>query len=118
MNNEKMKKLLLIAVIFSLSLIMVFCTTRASEPIKGPMNLDSQELVLGQKVYNSYCNKCHPGGEAGLGPALNDRPTPGFLYRFQIRNGLGAMPDFSKEVINDEEMDALIRYLHKQRGHS
>jgi mono/diheme cytochrome c family protein len=105
-------------VFFNFTLMFTFCTTRASEPIKGPLELDSQELALGQKIFNSHCNKCHPGGEAGLGPAINDRPTPGFLYRFQIRNGLGAMPGFSREVISNEEMDALIKYIHKQRGHS
>jgi mono/diheme cytochrome c family protein len=113
-----MSKLVFAAVIYSFTYALTFCTTRASEPIKGPMVLDSDVLLLGQQVYDKYCNKCHPGGEAGLGPAINDRPTPGFLYRFQIRNGLGAMPAFNKEVISNEELDALISYIHRQRKHS
>jgi mono/diheme cytochrome c family protein len=113
-----MKNLIILSLLFLATILFTFCATRASEPIKGPMDIDTEELALGQKVFAAKCNKCHPGGEAGLGPAINDRPTPWFLYRFQIRNGLGAMPGFSKEVISEEEMDALIKFIHKQRSHS
>jgi mono/diheme cytochrome c family protein len=57
------------------------------------------------------CNRCHPGGEAGLGPALNDKPFPDFLKRFQVRHGLGVMPHFSKDELTDPQLDAILDYL-------
>ena len=56
-----------------------------------------------------HCQRCHPGGEAGLGPAIN--PAPGFAKRFQIRHGLGAMPAFDEKIIPDKELDNVLRYL-------
>jgi mono/diheme cytochrome c family protein len=58
-----------------------------------------------------YCHQCHPRGEAGIGPALNNKPLPGFLIRFQIRSGLGAMPAFPERVVGNEELDVLVAYL-------
>ena len=57
------------------------------------------------------CHQCHPGGTAGLGPAINNAPLPGGLVKAQVRNGLGAMPGFSQEQISDEELDALVAYI-------
>jgi hypothetical protein len=39
-----------------------------------------------------YCYKCHPGGEAGLGPSTNAVMAPNFIRKFQVRHGLGVMP--------------------------
>lgn len=62
------------------------------------------------------CHKCHPGGEAGLGPAINNKPLPDFLKRVQIRHGLGVMPSFAKEEISDQELEALLDYMTALRG--
>ena len=67
----------------------------------------------------AHCHQCHPGGAAGLAPSINDKPLPGFLMRFQVRHGLGAMPSFDEQVIPEPELDALIAYLlelRRQRG--
>lgn len=64
-----------------------------------------------------HCSQCHPGGEAGVGPAINDKPLPGFLIRFQVRQGLGAMPAFSIERITDDQLTDVITYLQALRGH-
>jgi mono/diheme cytochrome c family protein len=61
------------------------------------------------------CHRCHPGGEAGLGPALNNKPFPDFLKRFQVRHGLGAMPHFEKEQLSDAQLDAILVYLKTLR---
>jgi mono/diheme cytochrome c family protein len=63
------------------------------------------------------CHQCHPGGEAGLGPAINDKPLPGFLIRLQVRNGLGAMPAFSAQEISPDDLDDLIAHLKALRQH-
>lgn len=88
------------------------------EPLYGPLPLATDELRLGQRVFDRHCHQCHPGGAAGLGPSLNDKPLPGGLIRFQVRHGVGAMPAFSQEQISDAELGALVRYLERLRAHS
>lgn len=72
---------------------------------------DDPVLVLGREVFMSYCWQCHPGGSAGLGPGINDRPLPEFLIQLQVRNGIGAMPGFSEEIISDRELNAVAKYV-------
>lgn len=68
-------------------------------------------------MFMTHCNPCHPGGEAGLGPAINNKPLPGFLIKFQVRRGLGAMPSFSEHHIKDQELNDLIAYIKALRRH-
>lgn len=89
-------------------LIVLSCSTRRSLPLEGPLSLTEQERA-GEKVFMEHCQRCHPHGEAGLGPAIN--PAPSFGKRFQIRHGLGAMPAFSEDRISDRELDDVVRYL-------
>jgi mono/diheme cytochrome c family protein len=84
---------------------------RRSEPLTGKQpTLDAQES-FGERVFMRDCNSCHPQGAAGLGPAINDKPLPGFMIKLQVRVGLGAMPSFSDDEITEEELDALVAYL-------
>lgn len=84
------------------------CSTRRSLPLKGPLTLNEQEHN-GEQVFMQHCQRCHPHGEAGLGPAIN--PAPGFGKRVQIRHGLGAMPAFDENHISDKELDDVLAYL-------
>jgi mono/diheme cytochrome c family protein len=86
-------------------------SARRGEPIVGDHQPPSAEITLGQKVFAANCSQCHPGGEAGLAPAINNKPLPQWLIKFQVRNGLGAMPSFSSEQISGDELDALTEYL-------
>jgi mono/diheme cytochrome c family protein len=92
-------------------------SARRGEPIAGLMELPSASLRNGQQVFMLHCHSCHPGGEAGLGPALNDKPLPGFMIRLQVRRGMGAMPAFPEEIISREELDDLVAYLRELRRH-
>lgn len=65
----------------------------------------------GRRAFARYCHECHPGGDAGLGPAINNKPLPQFLMQFQARHGLGAMPSFSAAQLSDAELDAITAYL-------
>ena len=85
-------------------------TARRREPLRVMPALD-QRAARGQVVFMAKCHQCHPGGEAGLAPALNDKPFPEFLQKFQVRHGLGAMPSFSEAKISDEDLDALMKFL-------
>lgn len=86
-------------------------STRRGEPITGPVPIPNEKVAHGQQVFFKNCHQCHPGGEAGLGPALNNKPAPVCLMKMQVRLGLGAMPGFSKEQISPEELDDLMEYM-------
>ena len=72
------------------------CMARRREPLSPPLTTLSADADRGRVFFMQTCNKCHPGGEGGLAPALNDKPFQDFLKRSQVRHGLGAMPAFSK----------------------
>lgn len=73
---------------------------------------DSDSTVArGRAVFMEKCDKCHPGGGAGLGPALNDKPLPGFLIRFQARHGMGAMPAFGEDELPQADLREVAAYL-------
>ena len=102
----------LLFLLVGLSLILVNCAPAyRGEPIAGPLDASDPQVALGQLVFDEHCHQCHPGGAAGLGPGINDKPLPGSLIKFQVRNGLGVMPAFSEEQIMEGELDALVAYM-------
>ena len=84
---------------------------RRGEPITGPLDFSTPKIQRGQIVFAQHCHQCHPGGEGGLGPGLNDKPAPVWLMKTQVRLGLGVMPAFDDETIPAEELDALMAYV-------
>jgi mono/diheme cytochrome c family protein len=91
-------------------------SARRGEPFTGPL-LMSNDALAGRQVFMANCHQCHPGGEAGLGPAINNKPLPKFLVQVQVRNGIGAMPAFSEQDITDDALDDLLIYLEGLRQH-
>ena len=87
------------------------CAMRRSEPLKGPFIPITAEVARGQVLYDLHCNKCHPGGEGGLGPDINWNPAPAFVKKFQVRHGLGVMPSFKSNEISKDELKAIGKYL-------
>jgi mono/diheme cytochrome c family protein len=88
------------------------CVMRRSEPLTGKeFTHASPSIANGEKVYMIYCQKCHPGGEAGLGPAINSNPAPAFIKRFQVRHGLGVMPAFKRDEISKSYLHDITTYL-------
>ena len=93
----------------SLCIIVCSCASRKSEPITGAVvDRSDARVANGQEKYNRYCQKCHPSGEAGLGPAVNGKPN--FLKKFQAKHGLGAMPAF-KGIIPEDDLKDIQLYL-------
>lgn len=100
----------LFAVLFALS--VTSCgTARHAAPLVESAPPLSESAERGHIVYDRYCNPCHPNGSAGLGPALNDKPLVSPAVKLQIRQGVGAMPAFDDQVINDEELEDLVEYV-------
>jgi mono/diheme cytochrome c family protein len=109
-----MKKILLAITIMVLMIIIVItsCAVRKSEPITGkPFTPANERIANGERVFMASCQKCHPGGEGGLGPAINPNPAPGFIKRFQMRHGLGVMPGFTQNEISKKDLKDISRYL-------
>lgn len=102
----------LAAAVVAVCLAAAACgTARRGAPLTGEHDPPTETIRLGQRVFAANCSQCHPGGTQGLAPALNNKPAPGWLIRFQVRHGLGAMPAFSEEEISDAELDALVEYM-------
>ena len=98
---------------FTAALLPACASARRSEPIAGPIPLDAK-AAAGQVVFMRNCHVCHPRGEAGVGPALNNKPLPDAAIEVQIRTGVvgaGTMPPFPPEVLSDQEIDQIIAYL-------
>ena len=96
---------------------LIGCSSvRRGDAIGRPITKASAEVERGRVVYQQQCYRCHPGGEGGLGPSLNDKPLPAFLIRTQIRAGMGVMPGFDEERISPEQMSDLMTYIFALRN--
>lgn len=102
-----MKKLPVILFILALA----GCSHRITPPGANEAKSMSEDALQGKQVFMENCNRCHPGGRGGLGPSIFNKPLPGFLIRFQVRNGLGTMPHFDKKHLPEEDLDKLISYI-------
>lgn len=76
----------------------------------------SPEAVAGKQVFDSLCNACHPGGGTGLGPRLfgddfNKRFANDDTLADVIRKGVGSMPGFGRERVNDRQLAEMIAYI-------
>jgi mono/diheme cytochrome c family protein len=104
----------------ALGVALANCTAcgsaRRSEPLVGAPSL-TLEQQHGQVLFHKFCHQCHPLGEAGLGPAINNNPAPMAAFRLQVRSGLGAMPAFSDKIIPDRDLDQLLAYVDALREH-
>ena len=110
-----LRRIVVTTAMIAVCLLSLACgAARRREPLAEPAALD-QRAERRRAVFMTNCHQCHPGGEAGLGPALNDKPFPEFLKKFQVRHGLGTMPSFSEQKISDEQLDDLMEYLKALR---
>ncbi len=101
-----------IVILVAAAIVLYSCALRKSEPIVGKtFTAKNMQVQHGQELYMKHCQKCHPGGEGGLGPALNSTPAPGFLKKLQVRAGLGTMPSFNHHEIAKEDLKDIGRYL-------
>lgn len=115
--KDKIRLALILLIIMIVNFMLSSCgTARRGEPIMGKMIETNHQIARGELVFNDNCQRCHPGGEAGVGPSVNNMPLPGFAKRLRVRSrafsfGMGRMPSFKKHEISKEELDDLIVYL-------
>lgn len=95
----------------ALCVALACASGRRGAPVAPAVDLDSPLLARGEQIYMRNCQQCHPGGDAGLGPAIVNKPLPKGLMATQVRVGLGAMPGFTDAEIDDAELEALLAYL-------
>jgi mono/diheme cytochrome c family protein len=96
-------------------------SVRRGEPIVGQLRSSDPDVQHGKIVFARRCYSCHPGGEGGLGPGLNDKPLPVFAMKLQVRTGVvgfGVMPSFDKHQIPSEDLDDLMKYIKALRKQS
>ena len=86
------------------------------EPQGPRVRPDTVAEAHGERLFVRHCYKCHPNGESGLGPALNDKPLPEVAIRTQIREGVGAMPAFDEHQLRDQDVEALAKYVQELRA--
>jgi mono/diheme cytochrome c family protein len=89
---------------------------RRGQPEAPAIRPDNPREVRGERLFHRWCYQCHPGGEAGLGPAINDRPLPHGAIRLQIRKGVGAMPAFGDDLLSDRDVTAILAYLDEMKA--
>jgi mono/diheme cytochrome c family protein len=89
---------------------------RRGEPSAPPVRPTSAKEARGQRLFAQKCYSCHPGGESGLGPSLNDKPLPEAAIKTQIRKGVGAMPAFPPEELSDDDVDAIAGFVQALRA--
>lgn len=93
-------------------------TARRDAPLTAKPSdaLEDAKLVRGKVAFDNNCYQCHPGGDSGLAPAINNKPAPKALIKTQVRAGLGAMPSFSEEQISDQQLEEIASYLKHLRA--
>ena len=79
----------------------------AEGPYAGPIAADADASV-GNGVWEQYCNGCHPGGDEGVGPAVNGIAWTPEAMRKQIREGEDRMPAFGPDKISDADLESLL----------
>lgn len=117
MNAQPRKALFACTMLVAILALAACGSPRRGEPVAGPMKLQDESIRRGKLLFDTHCYKCHAQGEGGMAPAINDKPLPRFLMRFQTRHGLGTMPAFSEKEISDRELEDILNYLVALRQH-
>lgn len=102
--------------LFAYTLLFTLCACAPKRLPVGILTGSDARFITGEIVYMEHCHQCHPSGAGGLGPSLNDKPLPAFLIAYQVRHGVGAMPAFGVDKINDAELNELVAYVQHLHG--
>lgn len=101
-----------LATLMMLAFVATCGTPRRSAPLLAN---DMPGPLESRLAFQHHCHHCHPHGSSGLGPALNNKPLPALAIKAQVREGLGAMPAFSSQVLPDEHLEQIVKYVQALR---
>ncbi|MDQ3047394.1 MAG: cytochrome c [Bacteroidota bacterium] len=98
------------------SLNFVSCSARRVKKDMSAAQSEDPRIMEGRLIFKNQCQKCHPNGESGVGPPLNNINLPNFVIRAKVRSRAlllwaGRMPSFDKHEISNKEMKSLLAYL-------
>jgi mono/diheme cytochrome c family protein len=83
-------------------------------PLPGAAEAEpGEEALNGATLYQDFsCAGCHgPGGEGGVGPALNQRELPADKIVEVTRNGQGIMTGYRPDVVSDAQLEAIVEFV-------
>lgn len=108
--------MLVILVFICTGLYLASCSSRRVKKDMTDIDALDPQIADGRLIFKDKCQKCHPNGEAGVGPALNNKKLPSVIIRARIRSRAtflwtGRMPSFNKHEISKTQLDALMAYL-------
>ena len=118
-TRKKLSGLFTVCVLLFLStLLLQSCFFGRKSAGNGPASaasppVFSPEETHGSELFAHFCNRCHPGGMKGRGPALITKPLPGFLIKTQVRMGFGGMtafPGFKWQARRRARVEVLERF--------
>jgi mono/diheme cytochrome c family protein len=104
--------------ILALFIMTLFAECSARRVGKDMSTSTSEDPVIkeGRFVFKQQCQRCHPNGEAGVGPPINNLHLPRFLLKVRIRSRAfllwtGRMPSFKKDEVSKEQLKALVTFI-------
>jgi mono/diheme cytochrome c family protein len=82
----------------------------------APTGSGAASAARGATAFQAWCNSCHPGGQAGNGPALWPRPTPlaPAQVRARIREG-NARERSRFAALPESRLDDIIAYIAERQ---
>jgi ubiquinol-cytochrome c reductase cytochrome c subunit len=96
--------------------LVAFVGTLGNGPDVPDVDPEAGDLAVGGEVFRANCQACH--GAAGTGGALSyGRAAPRLTSATPrqigsaVRVGPGEMPVFGPDVIDDDELNGLVRYV-------
>lgn len=103
-----------------LGIYLSSCSARRIEKEMAASKTENPKITEGRLVFKNKCQKCHPNGENGVGPEINNIPLPGFAIKARVRSRAfllwtGRMPQFNKQEITPKELTSLVAYVKMLR---
>jgi hypothetical protein len=104
------------AVFLLMAFIVASCSSRRIEKDMVTSKSEDPKIMEGRLIFKANCQKCHPNGEAGVGPEINTIRVPKFILKARVRSRAfllwtGRMPQFDRHEISPHELNSLVKFI-------